>query len=429
MPLTQQEVLAKLAKGHSLKDQEIGDVDFSGYCFKNPVNFSGAIFTGKTVFNQTRFLQGANFCDTKFSGKDTTDFSRAEFRGIAHFAGAEFSSKGGTLFSGAKFAGNAWANFISAEFSGGTYLADTEFFGGFDATRAKFSGKGGANFTHAKFKKSVFFSHVKFLNEENIYFNVIEFLNDKDSLVYFDRIEAKNPESIKFIDINLQNTSFYRTDIEKFSFKSVTFRSLGDREGLIDEDWKKIEEKWNGKIHQDYRRNINGNDYKDVETLYRQLKRNFEEKRDYARAGDFHYGEMEMRRKQERLPYFSLTFLYKWISGYGERWLRALSSLAVACLIFSSLNLLWIEPKTDGLDIRGKDLLVSKWYKQPVCVQMGNSLLFTAGVMTLQKDLNFQVSGQPFGGIVGRSFLILEYLTGPTLIALMLLAIRRRFRR
>ncbi|MCH8209513.1 MAG: hypothetical protein IIA62_10750, partial [Nitrospinae bacterium] len=38
--------------------------------------------------------------------------------------------------------------------------------------------------------------------------------------------------------------------------------------------------------------------FSQVEILYRQLKTNFENQGDYARAGDFHYGELEMKRMQ-----------------------------------------------------------------------------------------------------------------------------------
>ena len=46
-PLTQKEVLSKLAYGESFYGLEIGDVDFSGYAFKNELDFSWAIFIGK----------------------------------------------------------------------------------------------------------------------------------------------------------------------------------------------------------------------------------------------------------------------------------------------------------------------------------------------------------------------------------------------
>lgn len=36
--------------------------------------------------------------------------------------------------------------------------------------------------------------------------------------------------------------------------------------------------------------------YEKVETVYRLLKSNYEEKKDFKRVGDFHYGEMQMRR-------------------------------------------------------------------------------------------------------------------------------------
>ena len=65
-----------------------------------------------------------------------------------------------------------------------------------------------------------------------------------------------------------------------------------------------------------------------VERLYRQLKGNYEEKKDYKRIGDFHYGEMEIHRMgspwRRRFP-FSWYNLYWALNGYGEHPLRALN--------------------------------------------------------------------------------------------------------
>jgi hypothetical protein len=63
-----------------------------------------------------------------------------------------------------------------------------------------------------------------------------------------------------------------------------------------------------------------------IERLYRELKQNHEDRRDYERAGDFHYGEKEMRRKNPDTPFLlkCLLTLYGAVSGYGERYIRPL---------------------------------------------------------------------------------------------------------
>lgn len=60
MTVDQKQLFSKLARGESLEGVEIGDIDFAGYCFKKRLNFRGATLTGKTVFQGTKFLNGAN---------------------------------------------------------------------------------------------------------------------------------------------------------------------------------------------------------------------------------------------------------------------------------------------------------------------------------------------------------------------------------
>ena len=66
--------------------------------------------------------------------------------------------------------------------------------------------------------------------------------------------------------------------------------------------------------------------WEQVERLYREVKQNYNDHRDYARAGDFHYGEKEMQRLNCRTPLSLWVFLclYWMVSGYGERFLRPL---------------------------------------------------------------------------------------------------------
>ncbi len=65
---------------------------------------------------------------------------------------------------------------------------------------------------------------------------------------------------------------------------------------------------------------------RNIQNQYTQLKSNLEKYGDYASAGDFHYGEMEMRRKHNNIfqQIFTLTNIYRLSSGYGERPFRSL---------------------------------------------------------------------------------------------------------
>ena len=82
-----------------------------------------------------------------------------------------------------------------------------------------------------------------------------------------------------------------------------------------------------------------------VERLYRQLKSNYEEKKDYKRVGDFHYGEMEMHRFGKPIyGWGSLYWFYWLLNGYGEKPLRAIICFIILLLILtSSLNWLGLK--------------------------------------------------------------------------------------
>jgi hypothetical protein len=81
-----------------------------------------------------------------------------------------------------------------------------------------------------------------------------------------------------------------------------------------------------------------------VAAVYRALRKGFEDNRDEPGAGDFYYGEMEMRRAAARttaggeqraisLGERLVLWLYWLVAGYGLRTSRALIALAVTILI------------------------------------------------------------------------------------------------
>ena len=82
-----------------------------------------------------------------------------------------------------------------------------------------------------------------------------------------------------------------------------------------------------------------------MEILYRSLKQNLQRDGNYSEAGNFYYGEMEMRRKGALKQYFIpltkclpnrlwLEF-YRLLAGYGERPERTLLSSLLTILSFA----------------------------------------------------------------------------------------------
>ncbi|MEW6660216.1 MAG: hypothetical protein AB1424_16335 [Thermodesulfobacteriota bacterium] len=88
-------------------------------------------------------------------------------------------------------------------------------------------------------------------------------------------------------------------------------------------------------------------DFAPAERLYRQLKANYEEERDFKRVGDFHYGEMEMHRRGSPWRQWGPSWynFYRVLSGYGERPLRAFIALIALALILAGIlsctNISW----------------------------------------------------------------------------------------
>ncbi|MFQ5673761.1 MAG: pentapeptide repeat-containing protein [Nitrospinales bacterium] len=309
--IDRQQLLDKLANGYSLKAVKIGDVDFTGHVFETRVDFSGAIFTGKTVFKNAKFLDGVNFRKVEFSGPDGVDFGEATFsgEGWANFGGAGFL-EGRADFRSAIFSGRGGANFRWARFSGK---------GGADFFKARFSGAGGADFGEAVFSGGggAVFNQVECSGPGEIIFVATRF--DKNCLISFRSIKVENPRNVRFENVYLGRTSFYKTNVEEFTFRNVRFHEgepgLLKREQLVDEIWNDL-------APEKKQRTYDKNYYRHLEILYRQLKRNFEGRHDSARAEDFHYGELEMRRRQKSPLRQCVSLAGLTISALWRRWWR-----------------------------------------------------------------------------------------------------------
>lgn len=381
-PISQDELERKLENGESLKGVVIGDADFSGRTFDKNLDFSRAIIHRKI-----------NFQSCKFSDEAKADFSEAQFK-------------------------------ESSE----CFWVDTK-------------------------------------------------LSDQ-GLFKFTNIVCADTANVRFESVDLSGASFYLTDIEGFTFKNIVWgkaskgltRFAMKDESLFETHQRRELEKLNenkeldDKEKKKKKRDLEINYLRQVEILYRQLKRNYEEKRDYHGEGDFHFGKLEMRRKQKTLleQWTSLTLPYRLVSSYGKKWGRALINFFIAVFLFACLNTLWVQLKSSGKQSKATNASENQVAKsksnrnpasdekQPTPIatkstklppnppkpweyRLGkfiDSSLFTFKLMPLQRGLKYEAVDKPIWlGRVGKFVLILEFLTGPTLIALMLLAIRRQFRR
>jgi len=143
-------------------------------------------------------------------------------------------------------------------------------------------------------------------------------------------------------------------------------------------------------------------------TLYRSLRKAFEDSKNEAGAGDFYYGEMEMRRRSlatSRAERWILSS-YWLLSGYGQRAGRALTAIGVLVVAVSVLLL------TVGLP--GEH--VWTW------VQVDQSARIAMGAVV------FRDAGQQLTPAGTWTVMIARFL-GPVLLALAVLAVRTRVKR
>jgi uncharacterized protein YjbI with pentapeptide repeats len=374
---------AKFARDADFREAEFYiNANFSEVKFSGEAKFLEAKFYKDADFRVAEFSKGANFLKAKFS--QVANFVRAKFFGsvcfIAEFYG-EANFRGAEFFEG--------ANFSEAKFSGDTNFWESEFSGDADFSRAEFSGD--ANFVGAEFSGDANFWRAEFRQRAD--FSGVE--TAKNATVNFQWVRFLKPQQVFFHHVDLSRWSFLDTDLRRIDFDDVTWgtirRLLSRRTALFDE--------------------LNVSNQKDelakVERLYRHLKQNYESQRDYGRAGDFYYGEMEMKRRQLN-PLGQISFwIYRILSGYGESYPRALFWLVVMWLLFAVL--FTVVGYTD------------EWGNH---ADLWRSLIYSAQSMTLFHELNIT-----FHSAWGKAIKLVASVLGVIQIALFGLALQRRFKR
>jgi hypothetical protein len=182
-----------------------------------------------------------------------------------------------------------------------------------------------------------------------------------------------------------------------------------------------------------------------IAEFYQQLKKNYDDRRDYWTADDFHYGEMEMKRLSSPCHNRILRWLhkrvglvawYKYTSEYGESYVRPALWLLALLLIFTVLYPLTglrgapsksipaRTPVMDASSAPGTWTVLSYWQHGRLAETFGDSFMTALGVAAFQRELAYEPT-YPWG----RLLALIELVLTSTLIALFLLAVRRQFRR
>ncbi|EDP98268.1 hypothetical protein KAOT1_13662 [Kordia algicida OT-1] len=280
---------------------------------------------------QLEFSKPANFWneDEKIEFSLEVNFSQAKFLSIAIFSQVTFYER--VSFSGAKFLNSIYFNytifyenvsFNSVSFYGDTFFRFAKFEKQVSFGNSKFCSKTffvGATFSlildfyKVTFLGDTYFENLKLTNEVNFSFSNFT----KEKVFLFNNIEGiyslnfsnvlPNSE-IVFRKVNFINSDILNSDISKFRFEECNWGSS-----------QKIKMK-------------NGN-----ESIYRQLKKNFVNARDWDLAGKAYRSEMSTKKNNVfRKPVkrdknisswiyllirpvgFIIYFFYGFFSGYNQ---------------------------------------------------------------------------------------------------------------
>jgi len=464
------------------------DTAFQGTQFSGKeTSFRSAQFSGKeTSFRSAQFSSGwTNFQETQFSG-ELTNLSRAQFtspRGT-YFTGAQFNSEV-TNFLDAQFSSQE-TNFARAQFSSErTYFSDTQFSGertvfsevqfdgqtdfhdaalknatfesttfqhGADFSRTSFrvTHKGRTDFRKATFRGEAYFKRTEFEGYTDFYranfLDAVKFIgydaednNGKDDKpqtmftgepacrvwVSFKYARVERPELLTFYALRLRpgwfanvngarafgfsNVEWYTADCNTQTSISENDASvLHEAEALLAEPWPQASQDSHAKYQ--------------MERAYRELALNAEENHRYDDASRFRYLSMEARRMNlaSSIPAFLRPiWWYRVLSGYGEKPGRSAQWLAGILTVFALLYLaIGLQFHVGPVQVAGSPSIGN------LSTAIWEAFAYSLGVLTLQSDpLGFETS------VLLRTIVWFEGIVGPLQIALLALALRRRFMR
>jgi len=378
-----------------------GWADFTWFTFPS-APYSGREVKAKCVFFEARFTQHADFYSATF--KQAADFWLATFTQDANFFRATFT--GAADFSEARFTQDA--DFLGASFEDAAEFRETSF-------REDETGMLGPVFGLARFRR---------------------------------------PEAVTFYKTYLGQALFHNCDISRLTFSDVRWRRRPDNgkrmlfEEVVDPGWFRAE------ALKPKQGTADSRNYCLIAELYQQLKKNYDDRRDYWTAGDFHYGEMEMKRLSSRRKnpilrwlhsHLGLAAWYKYASEYGESHVRPAVLLLLFLLVLfpATYPLIGLRPTNRVLISAAGQTLQSHQpailsytayirsggqyagaHSKTICQLLVDGEITSVDTALLRRNLAYE----PVGGW-GWLAMRLEFALAATLFALFLLAVRRQFRR
>lgn len=294
-----------------------------------------------------------------------------------------------------------------AAFYGVSFDGDADFLSAIFKTPAVFPSatfSGQADFSFLSLGQGADFSGARFVGEANFaHITAIGVVDFRGAL--FDQ-----PTQARFFQVNKEKAVGLRVrllncDMGKAEFQDVNWHRERGRMVLQDE------------------LDIRAGQSPDCELVaiaYRRLVNNFEKARAYDLAEDCFIGAMEMKRLDSTQPWLSrvVLTLYRWASNYGSSYHRAFGMLIGLLIAFGVVfALVWLEPLSGGSSPRP-----ITW--NDVWRACKDGLFHSLEVATFQRQTLY-ANPNPFDRLIA----MLENVLVPAQLALLLLALRRRFRR
>lgn len=401
--------------------------------FAKNVDVSWTTFTEGAIFGQAHFARTADFVGATFT--EATNFHGATFSGAANFGEVTFTK--GAFFYGATFSDEAsfhdvtftnGANFVGATFTKGANFFRTAFTEAANFVEVTFTRN--ADFSEATFSNVAFFDDVAFGPRKSALTTGAE----TSTIADFRAVRFLKPELVRFLRTNGSaieglRVRFVNCHVEGVQFDAVRWHRADGRMVLQDE-LDVIEQGEAAPSHEE------------TAIVYRRLITNFEKARAYDLAEDCTIGEFEMKRRDPsrfifakrlgwlygRFPRFmrwlgehlSVVGIYRLASIYGTSYQRAgvVLVLLIASFVLVFAMIIGIHP-----------LLLSAGTIS-TCGQLNPAQALCSGlvhaleVATLQRDVLYKPDSS-----LGRLVEILEQVFIAGQAALLLFALRRRFRR
>jgi uncharacterized protein YjbI with pentapeptide repeats len=440
------------------------------------VDFSSAIFEGNGIFARVTFGRKADFSNAAL--RKTADFKEAKFEGFAGFWKAELNAP---AFESSAFAGNA--SFISTKFSGPTNFNRVAFHGEASFSHSSFSGPadfefvkcfGTSNFSEASFDEASFawaefvkgadfrlllaersaaFSSTKFqdVTFESAHFRSgasfdsatfsgdVEFTRSafgpglsvgysakgRGGVADFSGAKFEKPTKVWFSQVNKSveaglRARFLNCDVENIHLEDVHWHRRRSGRMVLQDELDLVDGAATGAMPR-ARATGNRSGFELVAIVYRQLINNFDKVRALDLAEDCFCGAMEMKRRDpgEAWPSRAVLSAYKFASSYGSNYVQAL--LVLAAIVIAM-----------GLTFAIPSLGLGPSQGNPGAVQMASSwlrrcpagLFHSLQVAAFQRDAVYAFTLRR-----GRLMVTAEQVIVPVQAALLLLALRRRFRR